>query len=425
MKINIEGSKNSILPLLSASCLINGIMTFHNSPQIKDIDIMLDIISKLNIEYIQKNDKIILNSKNIILNSNLIIPNNSIRSSYYFFSTLAHFKTKILHSPINGCKIGDRNIEEHINFFNKMGVKINFLGQGIEVDSINFKNDYSLIHSFKKISVGATINAIYLSVIGKGVIKLNNCSIDPYILEVINVLNNLGARIQIIERDIIIERVAILNSETNYTLEGDPIVSGTYILFNALMQKNTILEGLSNNLGEFKNILEKVGIEINNIKPILEYKEFYTETNPYPGLYTDLMPFLVILGSQIGNSFITENIYSSIFKYAEELKKINLNFQILDNTIRIHKSHFYFEGDTIDLNCPDLRGGMAILLASCICLKNYPNKKIFLHNISYIERGYTNIVNNMSLYNIKMIKYYNSYILSFISSENPINLTSG
>ncbi|VVU95826.1 EPSP synthase (3-phosphoshikimate 1-carboxyvinyltransferase) [seawater metagenome] len=426
MEINIPGAKNSILPLLVIPCLIRGTLKYSNIPKISDVETMYDILKILNININIKNDSATFNSCNIKIPL-LISYESNIRSSYYFFSVLSHFKTKIIHPFFSGCKIGNRSIELHEQFFHKLGVEIIRKKNGYLIDSTNFKENYSLSFKFDTVSIGATINAILLSIIGEGEIILKNCSQDLYVNEVITVLRKLGGIINIHNREIRIIRQKVLGIPIKYNIENDPIISGTSIIFAALSDKNISIKGINKKwLGEFDNIINNIGIIIKNNKIECQEKlnPFNVCTNNYPGLYTDLMPFIFILGSQIGGSYIEDKIFSNRFEFAEELKKIGIKFERVNKKVIISKSIFTFNETVITLNCPDLRGGAAILLASCLCIRDNPDKQIILNNYQYIQRGYSNIKSLIDCFDVKL-SMINSNQAQFSSSLKPINLHSG
>lgn len=430
MEINIKGSKNSILPILTIPCLQKGKFTFYNVPTISDINPMIFILNTLNIKTNFVNNVIQIDSCNMKI-PNIISFENNIRATYYFFSSLAYTKKIIYHPKFSGCDIGIRSIDLHKDFFKKMGVTIFFNGNNYIVDSTNLKLSHSMTYEFEKKSVGATLNAILLSVIGNGIIKLLNCSIDLYIYELIYVLKLLGASIEINKRTIIIYRKEKLKNHCNYNLQGDPIVSGTAIIFNTLLKKNNVLLNGLNTLwlGEFYQIIKRIGINIeknNTVLFINQLKSFNIITSPYPGLQTDLMPFLFILGTQIGNCSIQESIFINRFKFAEELKKIGLCYDIENNKVNIKKSVFYFKESEINLTCTDLRGGMAIVLASCLCLQQFPTKKIILNKFDYVKRGYDNIINFIGSFDIQINTISDScvYLKSALDFKSSVDSNS-
>jgi len=409
--INIYGSKNTILPLLALICIYPSIYTFVNVPNILDLYSMLELLNQLNIKNNYINNILNIDSSNIIIPEKLYNSNN-IRGNIYFFAILARYKlfTKIQKS--GGCLIGKRSIEMHIEYLKNLNIEIKQELDFYNIDSTKFLIEKSINYKFNKVSVGATINAIFGSIYGKGKIELENCSKDLHIIEIIKVLNMMGVDIKIENSKITIIRTLEFNKVTSFKLLGDPIITGTYIIFGTLLNSKILYNGMNlNYLGDSYNILRNCGILINQtndnkfkITRLNKLNNFSISTQPYPGIATDLMPLFVILASQIGDCLIEENIFENRFKFIEELKKINFDCVINNKSLYIKKKiYFYSKKNIIELNCTDIRGGMAIILASCILLNDYPNKVIHLKNINYVKRGYHNLEDVLKIFNYNII----------------------
>jgi UDP-N-acetylglucosamine 1-carboxyvinyltransferase len=430
MKIVINGAKNSILPILCICCIQPLVYTINNVTFYNDVLEMIDYLKELNIKTIINGNILYLDSSNIIVPT-IIKKKSNIRAIYYFYSVLSKYKKRIEFPYPSGCNIGDRKIDMHINFFNKFNILVKKHHNSIIIDS-RFIKEQDIIYEFDKVSIGATINAIYTSVNSNSKVILNNCSIDPYILNVIESLNNININITLKNRQIIIypkTDIKTIRIIRELSIIPDPIISGTFIIMLVLHKKNDIL--ISNlilkNLGEVYNLFTKIGIKFikkENNQYYIEnnlLKKFDIETSAFPGIYTDLMPFLVVLASTIGNCSIQENIMNNRFKFTDEIKKLNFKYDIYNNKICVHKNLFKKVKNKIELCCTDLRGGMAILIYITLFLKEFPNNQIILNKYNYICRGYFNVKKIFMSFGIYIIDYNKS---SVIVSGKPINLHS-
>lgn len=139
------------------------------------------------------------------------------------------------------------------------------------------------------------------------------------------------------------------------------------------------------------------------------------------------MPLFCILASQIGNCSVEEKIYNNRFQFAQELKKLNFNFELIDNKkIHISYCNFGFDGNYVELFAPDLRGGVALLLASCMTLEKFPQKQIVMKNFHYIQRGYDNIDIFAGLFQVRIVNRTNNIAtLRHKDFSKPISLHSG
>ena len=433
MEVTISGAKNSALPLLAIPCLSSSEIQYRNVPNISDVDIMCELLEVLQFPIIRENNKINILPHTLCLEDNFRFESTApIRASYYFFGTLVHYKTKIIHPSIGGCNLGDRNIDFHQRFFELLGVHIILQEDAVIVDAADFCFTKSLQYTFPKITVGGTINAIFAGVIGEGEIYLYNHSKDMYVFDVIEVLNALGAKIFIQDSHIYIKRQNQLGTrKIIYEIKVDPINTGTAILFAALSESNEahFYNANLNWLGETKEILSQCGITMFDKKIVRSacLKEFHITTGNYPGFYTDLMPLFCILASQIGNCSVEEKIYTNRFQFAQELKKLDFNFELINNKkIHIPYCTFGFDGNYVELFIPDLRGGVALLLASCMTLEKFPQKQIVMKNFHYIQRGYDNIDIFAGLFQVRIINRTNNIAtLRHKDFSNPTSLHSG
>ena len=432
MQITLSGAKNSALPLLAIPCLSFSEIHYMNVPNISDVDIMCELLEVLEFQIIRETNKIIILPHTLFLEKNFRLHSTaSIRASYYFFGTLVHYKTKIIHPPIGGCNLGDRSIDFHQQFFKLLGVDVIMQEDAVIVDATNFCFTKSTQYTFPKVTVGGTINAIFAGVIGEGNIYLYNYSKDMYVFDVIQVLNALGADISIQDNHIYIKRQNHLKTaKVVYEIKVDPINTATAMLFAALSDSDEahFHNANLNWLGETKEIFSRCGITIVDKKivrtPRLE--EFHITTDHYPGFYTDLMPLFCILASQIGNCSIEEKIYNNRFQFIHELKKLDFNFQLINNKkIQISHCHFGFDGSSVELSAPDLRGGVALLLASCLTIKIFPQKQIVIKNFHYLQRGCDNIQIFADLFQVIINGTKNVAILCHKDFSKPISLHSG
>lgn len=445
--IKINAAKNSLLPLL-CTCLIKpGIYKY----QITETDLnsdcyeIIEYMKQFNVKSFFKDNIFYLDSSNMRIKNMIELKESKIRAVYYFYSTLSNSKKKIIFPKPKGCDIGDRKIDIHLELLKIFQLETIDLGDKIMIDYTNKNYNLNLNYTFKTISVGATINAIYLSIFNKGKIILNNCSIDPYIINLIETLQNFDINIKLTDR-----QITIINSNLKKDLPiinviPDPIISATYIIFLTLFQNDKIILDnlILENLGDLYILFKHIGINFNSIRNNSYYlsfndklNNFNIETKEFPGIYTDVMPFLVILGSEIGNCSIKENIMNNRFGFAYELKNLGLVFEIDDNKINIKSNSFTdinssctatdliscTTTDLISCTATDLRGGMAILMYSLlIILKS--NSIIKISNFEYLERGYTNIMQNMQIIINKKI-YYNQTKSEISLSSKPISLHS-
>ena len=199
-EVTISGSKNASLPIIAACILNQGKTTLYNVPDIHDTQMMFEILKKLGGTVTKKKNKIIIDTSKICKYE---IPEElmrQMRSSVIFVGALLGKYGKVTFSYPGGCDIGTRPIDLHLKVFEKLGINIS-------------KNYGNITCSCDKIigekinldfpSVGATENAILAACLGTGETLITNAAKEPEIIDLQNILNKMGAKIQGAGTDII------------------------------------------------------------------------------------------------------------------------------------------------------------------------------------------------------------------------------
>ena len=221
----------------------------------------------------------------------------------------------------------------------------------------------------------------------KGKTVLNNCAIEPEILNNI-VLNNLGGDIKISGRKIVIIGCQSVKEFISHSVIFDRIELGTYMIAAALIGEKIILNNVDTQI--VKNdikLLKKMGVKITSKKSSIEIlkskniKKINIETRPYPGFATDLQAHLMVLMTQAkGFSKIKENIFENRFMHVPELKRMGANIKILNKTAII-------KGPTLltgaEVMATDLRASVSLVLAALIA-----DNRTIINRIYHLDRGY-------------------------------------
>ena len=391
--VKISGSKNASLPILAATILSEKTNKLYNVPQIKDTKTTLEILKLLGCKIKQNSGKIEINSKHITKTE---IPEHlmrEMRSTVIMAGALLGRFKEVTFSYPGGCDIGSRPIDLHINAFKKLGVEITEEAGFIKckankIIGTNIDLDFP--------SVGATENIILATVLSTGTTTINNAAMEPEIIDMVQFLKKMGAKIQGEgTNQIIIDGVEKL-SGVSYNIMPDRIEAGTILCAVAATGGNVILDNvMPEHLTAVINKLEETGckIEINNKKITLnapkKLKSIDIKTMPYPGFPTDLQQiFAAMLVKASGTSIIVENIFESRYKYISELRKMGAKVTVEGKTAIIKGAR---KINATTVVCTDLRGGAALVIAGLMA-----KGKSRVENIGYIQRGYENLENKLS-----------------------------
>ncbi len=445
--VTIHGAKNSALPIIAATLLDKKIYHLFNINLIADVLVQLNILKQFNVSI-----NIINDNEIIIDTTKLNIPDKinyelNTRGTYYFIGSTIHYNKDIDYVLANGCNIddSDRKIDFHIELIKLSGKDVVYDGNKLNVFG-KFNNN-NIHYKFKKPSVGATVNGLLMFSKIKSTCILENYARDPYITDLITFLQSIGIKIEYDNNKITIYGGTNIELETKthkpiqtHHIIPDPIETITYIIFSAINLSNYSISpytiGPTNIqiLGGAIQILQDIGIElVESSNPNYFFvkrnklNHFNIETDYYPKLYTDVQPFFCLLSlfieSTTSNSIskITETVWTNRFNYVHEINKLGYNLKILTNptntinSIVIDSRKFtkYNSTSLIDINCTDLRGGMAVyLLLMKLKIKfNLLNKK-------YIDRGYYNYQSNIDLILNSNVEIRTSYCTTSLSNIN-------
>ncbi|MGI6607783.1 MAG: UDP-N-acetylglucosamine 1-carboxyvinyltransferase [Erysipelotrichaceae bacterium] len=393
--IKVSGAKNATVALIPAAVLAYGKVKIVGIPNISDVNSLKEILEYLDIKVSSPNiDEIVIDTTDMTNKPLVIDAVSRLRASYYFMGALlGKYKHVLIRMP-GGCNLGPRPIDLHIKGFEALGAKIeynngNYILTADELIGTRIYLDFA--------SVGATINILMAAVYAKGRTIIENAAREPEIIDCINLLNKMGAKIRGGGTStIIIDGVEKLEG-CFHEIIPDRIEAGTYIILAAAMGERVIVDNvISYHLDSLISKLKEIGvnIEISLDKVLItRNEEPYECTNiktmPYPGYATDLQaPLTALLTQAKGNSKITETIYIERFKHCQELNKMGANIITATASATV-------VGPTelvgCDVNATDLRCGAALVVAGLIA-----KGTTTIHDIYHIDRGYEDIVAKLS-----------------------------
>lgn len=389
-EVTISGAKNAAVAILPATLLINGVCTIDNLPNISDVKIFCEILTKLGAKITWNTpNEITIDTRNIDCTNAPLEMTSKFRASYYLLGALLGRCGCAEVGIPGGCNLGARPIDQHIKGFEALGAKVD-VGQGkisVKVKKLVANSIYMDI-----VSVGATINVMLASVLAEGTTTIDNAAKEPHIVDVANFLNSMGADIRGAGTDVIkINGVKELSKEGTYSVVPDQIETGTFMLAAVaskgdILIKNCIPEHLdcvTAKILEIGGVVEDLGDSIR-VACSKRPNRATVKTLPYPGFPTDLQPQMgVVLSIAEGNSTINESIWDSRFQYTNELNKMGAK-------ITAQGKSAFFEGVKELSGSPvyatDLRAGSALIMAGIIA-----KGETQVYNIEHIDRGYENI----------------------------------
>ncbi len=386
-EIKIHGSKNSALPILAAAVLVQGQTTIHNCPRLSDVDAAIEILEALGCQVTRTGHSVLIDatalSSSEISDSMML----KMRSSVVFLGAILGRTGEAKLSTPGGCEIGLRPIDLHISAMKQMGAEMQSKDGKLFFSAANGLQGANITLAFP--SVGATENVLLAAATAKGRTILSNAAREPEISDLADFLNAAGARIQGAgDSTVIIDGVSHLHAVT-HTVIPDRIAASTYLLAGAMTKGSVKVDGIiPAHVGALLPILEEAGCHLTvgskwvhlDAPPRLRPVKM-TRTMPYPGFPTDVQaPLSAMLTVADGTSVIVENIFESRYKHAASLLRFGAKISV-EGRMEVIEGVPFLTGARVE--APDLRGGMALVLAGLAA-----QGETTVSGLSHIDRGY-------------------------------------
>ena len=396
-EIKVSGSKNASLPILTVALLTNETVYLQNVPNILDVEYMIELLTLcgVRVKRNEQTNEVILKRKRIksIIKSPYL---NQIRASYYLMGALFTEKRTIKTKIPGGCDFEKRPIDYHLDAFKQMGAIIKETNHDILIKR-KIKKPINI--TLKTKSLGTTLNIILASVKTKGTTLIKNPSLEPEVLDFIQILNKMNANIKIINNEIIIKGVKKLTG-TTHKIIPDRIEAGSYICLAAGAEKSNILikdlniEHLKTVINTFKQAGLNILYEERNLRIIKNKKldNLKIIADDYPLFPTDLQQLMVsTLLSSNNISIVKDNIYSNRYSEVFELLSMNATLYLKNQTLLIFPSNLI--GKEVYAN--DLRAGFSLIIAAISA-----EGKTIINHAEVISRGYENLIDKLRGINI-------------------------
>ena len=395
-EVTVSGAKNSVVALIPAIILSDGVVTLDGVPAISDVDNLIEIIEVMGGSVKRDGETLEIDPRGV---KDMPMPFgkiNSLRASYYFYgSLLGRYGQATVGLP-GGCDLGPRPIDLHLKAFEAMGASISY-----EAESMRIATDAGQCikgaHIYMDtVSVGATINTMLAAAKAEGRTVIENAAREREIIDVATLLNNMGARVRGAGTEVItIDGVESLHG-TRHQVIPDRIEAGSYIAMAAAIGKGVKVKNvLYEHLESFIAKLEAMGVRMTVEEDAIfveeqgDLKPVDIKTSPYPGFATDLQqPMTPLLLKASGRGKIIDTIYEKRVNHVPELARMGADIQVLGGQI-VYNGPTQLSGAPVKAS--DLRAGAALVTAGLMA-----EGQTEITNIEFILRGYSNIIEKLS-----------------------------
>ena len=388
-RVKISGAKNAALPAIAASLLTGGWHRLKRIPQLRDINTIKSIMSKLGTVFREENDILEINSDNLTSFEAPYELVKTMRASILLLGPLLARYGKAKISLPGGCAIGARPVNLHLKALVAMGADI-YLDHGYINAEANRLRGAEIFFDIP--TVTGTENIMMAAVTAKGKTVLRNSANEPEVLDLADTLRAMGADIEGDGTDtIVIEGVNDLKP-CEHSVIPDRIEAGTFMIGAAITRGNIKIEGcLPGHLTSLIEKLKLAGAKIDLADESITIQgpdlieSVDVMTMPYPGFPTDLQAqFMALMAVADGWSIIRETIFENRFIHVSELRRMGADIEINGSQALIKGKERLFSAPVM---ATDLRASASLVLAGLVAKEG----RTEVHRIYHLDRGYETI----------------------------------
>ena len=407
-EITPQGAKNEALQVINAVLLTSEKVIINNVPNIVDVNKLIDLLSTLGVKtekigkgsYSFQADEI---DVDFMTSDEYKIKGSSLRGSIMVVGPLlARFGKGYIPKP-GGDKIGRRRLDTHFIGFQNLGAKFEYDSETnfYKAHAPNgLKGTYMLLD---EASVTGTANIIMAAVLAEGETTIYNAACEPYIQQLSEMLNKMGANISGIgSNKLTINGVSELKG-CEHTILPDMIEIGSFIGLAAMTQSEITIKNVAfDKLGVIPNVFRKLGIKLEKrnddiyipahesyeIESFIDGSIMTISDHPWPGFTPDLLSIVLVVATQArGSVLIHQKMFESRLFFVDKLIDMGAQIILCDPhraTVIGLDRKTPLKG--ITMTSPDIRAGVSLLIAALSA-----SGKSTVLNIEQIDRGYENI----------------------------------
>lgn len=391
-EVKVEGAKNAVLPILTASLLASDKPSkLVNVPALSDVETINNVLTTLNADVTYKKDEnaVVVDATKTLNEEAPYEYVSKMRASILVMGPLlARLGHAIVALP-GGCAIGSRPIEQHIKGFEALGAEIHLENGNIYANAKDGLKGTSIHLDFP--SVGATQNIIMAASLAKGKTLIENAAKEPEIVDLANYINEMGGRITGAGTDTItINGVESLHG-VEHAIIPDRIEAGTLLIAGAITRGDIFVRGaIKEHMASLVYKLEEMGVELDyqedgiRVRAEGELQPVDIKTLPHPGFPTDMQSqMMALLLTANGHKVVTETVFENRFMHVAEFKRMNANINVEGRSAKL-EGESQLQGAQV--KATDLRAAAALILAGLVA-----DGKTSVTELTHLDRGYVDL----------------------------------
>ena len=410
--ITPQGAKNEALQILCAVLLTPEVVNIHNIPDIIDVNKLIQLLKNfgVKVEKIAKGsfrfqaDAIDLD---YLSSEQFKVDGKGLRGSIMLVGPLlARFGKGSIPRP-GGDKIGRRRLDTHFEGLIKLGAKFNYNREDYFY-SVEAKELIGTDMLLDEASVTGTANILMAAVLATGTTTIYNAACEPYLQQLCNMLNRMGAKITGIGSNLLtIHGVENLGG-TDHSILPDMIEIGSWVGLAAMTKSEITIKNVRwEYLGQMPSVFRKLGITIQKkgddifipahtngyeVQSYIDGSILTISDAPWPGFTPDLLSIILVVATQArGSVLIHQKMFESRLFFVDKLIDMGAKIILCDpHRATVIGHDFKSQLKSATLTSPDIRAGVSLLIAALSA-----EGTSTIHNIEQIDRGYEDIENRL------------------------------
>ena len=387
-EVTISGAKNAALPILLSSLLTDGVNTYTNVPQLKDIETTLLLMEQLGADVSIEGETVRVDADGL---DRFEAPYDLVRKMRASVLVLGPLLARLKRARVSlpgGCAIGARPINLHLKGLTQMGAAVQLHHGYVEIEAARLKGADIYLDIP---TVTGTENLMMAACLADGSTTLRNAAREPEIVALADTLNRMGAEIRGAGTAVVTIRGVPRLQPTAVSVIPDRIESGTFMVAAALTGgRVTLVNCEPEHLGALTDKLRQAGVQIDIVDNTLTVTGSRSivstdvKTQPYPGFPTDMQAqFMVLMSVADGMSVITENIFENRFIHVSELRRMGADIQVSGNTAVVRGVPRLSGAPVM---ATDLRASASLILAGLVA-----EGETVINRVYHLDRGYYRI----------------------------------
>lgn len=392
-EIAIQHSKNAALPIIVASLLSREPITLHGIPRLSDVDTILELMAHLGTEHAWTGpNSLSLHTPEILSTHAPYALVSKMRASFIVLGAILARAGEATVSMPGGCAWGPRPVDQHVKALRALGAHLTEEGGDFMATR---SGSLSGTFVFEILTVGGTHNALLASVLGDGVVTLENASIDTDVVDLVHFLNSLGAQIEGAGTNTLTIRGVPALRGGEYTVIPDRIEAGTFMIAAAATRSRLTLTNVRpDHLRAVTAKLSEMGVDILESGDRLivdarnrELRPVNVTTQSYPGFPTDVQPQMsALLATVPGTSVVQDPVYPDRLTHVAELQRMGANITVSGYTQVIQGGPLH----AAPVKAADLRAGAALFIAAMTT-----EGETVIDGVQYLHRGYERLAERL------------------------------